>query len=246
MLILDLDDNRYSSIKGTLLFNSIGIPLPAGFDDQVDASVESPAAKIPDFSPALSDLKENSLLQSNDNASTKSEHQNKGEKLPALAAQKDADEDESSWVDESISTSSPVIFDSPVVESISNNSSSSDDNQAEHSVGSAQSSSSISINQLLERSRSPLQKSKLIGHGLYHISAHMQHSCDPNTSLVFPHNNNFLRVFASHRIEKGDEICMSYIPLSTGMSSAARRAALKATYHIDCACILCEADLPMA
>ena len=238
-----MDEHRYSSIKGTLLFNSIGVPFSIQSGFQVNVKSESLISEASELS--LVDSKENSLLQSNNTPLASYDHQAHDEKLPAVVSIKDTDEDESSWVEESISTSSPVIFDSPIVESINSNPSS-DDNSIEESQTSARPSSAISINELLERSRSPFEKSKLVGHALYHVSAHMQHSCDPNITLLFPYKNNTLQVVASRRIEKGDEICMSYIPLSTGMTSGARRAALKATYHIDCICILCEADLPLA
>lgn len=160
---------------------------------------------------------------------------------------------ESISIGEYLSTSSPVIFDSPVVESVDGNSlidegqSNVDNSPIDNAINEITSSgSSVSINDLLERTRSSLPKSELIGHGIYHISAHLQHSCDPNIKLVFPYCNNILRIVASRNIDKGDEICMSYIHLSSGMSSNARRSTLKSTYHITCTCELCEAELTKA
>ncbi|KAI4367111.1 hypothetical protein MLD38_022882 [Melastoma candidum] len=74
-----------------------------------------------------------------------------------------------------------------------------------------------------------------LGTGLYPVIAIINHSCAPNSVLVFDERTAVVR--AVQHISKGSEVFISYI--ETAASTATRRKALKEQYFFDCLCIRC-------
>ncbi|KAJ6484472.1 hypothetical protein C8R47DRAFT_1280715 [Mycena vitilis] len=69
----------------------------------------------------------------------------------------------------------------------------------------------------------------------------LNHSCDPNAVVVFPHlREPLMHVVALREIAPGEEILTAYI--DTTLPRAQRQTALRATYHFVCACSLCAAS----
>ena len=74
-----------------------------------------------------------------------------------------------------------------------------------------------------------------IGVGLFPQLSMMNHSCAPNAILYF--NQSQAQVKALRKIEKGEEICISYVDLTLGKKD--RRALLRHQYFFDCSCPCC-------
>jgi SET and MYND domain-containing protein len=74
-----------------------------------------------------------------------------------------------------------------------------------------------------------------IGVGLFPQLSMMNHSCSPNAILYF--NQTQAQVTALRRIEKGEEICISYVDLTLGKND--RRNILRTQYFFDCSCPCC-------
>ncbi|KAF9012634.1 hypothetical protein BDQ17DRAFT_1344310 [Cyathus striatus] len=72
------------------------------------------------------------------------------------------------------------------------------------------------------------------------LVALINHSCDPNASVVFP-REPLLQVVALKPIEAGEEVLTSYI--DTTLPKHLRQQVLRETYHFICRCSLC-AHLP--
>lgn len=73
--------------------------------------------------------------------------------------------------------------------------------------------------------------------GLFSMASTMNHSCCPNTSLVFDDDFRMI-VKASNEISPGQEITSTYSPLLLG--SPARRAFLAQSKHFYCRCFRCK------
>ncbi|KAK0701575.1 hypothetical protein B0T26DRAFT_733950 [Lasiosphaeria miniovina] len=119
------------------------------------------------------------------------------------------------------------------------------------------------INQLPERTRNKIYKlssatgeylidgifgqnsnSVLLGDGQIHIgmfteAARINHSCRPNAYFRFSERMLAMEVVAYHNIEAGEEIEMSYVPITETRED--RRKYLKENWGFDCTCELCRA-----
>ncbi|XP_077213980.1 SET domain group 37 isoform X2 [Tasmannia lanceolata] len=74
-----------------------------------------------------------------------------------------------------------------------------------------------------------------LGTGLYPIISIINHSCMPNSVLVF--EGRLAVVRAVEPIAKGDEVSISYIEIAA--STMTRQKALKEQYHFTCTCPRC-------
>ncbi|KAG0485280.1 hypothetical protein HPP92_009359 [Vanilla planifolia] len=77
-----------------------------------------------------------------------------------------------------------------------------------------------------------------LGTGLYPVISIINHSCVPNSVLVFEGQNAFVR--AVERIHKGEEVVISYI--ETAATSKTRQNDLR-QYFFTCSCLRCSQDL---
>lgn len=74
-----------------------------------------------------------------------------------------------------------------------------------------------------------------VGVGLYPSVSLLNHSCDPNCSIVF--NGPLLLLRAVRDVQAGEELTISYLDLL--MTSAERRQQLRDQYCFDCDCARC-------
>lgn len=77
---------------------------------------------------------------------------------------------------------------------------------------------------------------KPLGTGIYPVISMINHSCAPNSVLVF--EGRIAVVRALQYIKKGTEVCISYI--ETAGSTTTRLKALKEQYFFSCNCLRCE------
>ncbi|XP_048968388.1 histone-lysine N-methyltransferase SMYD3 isoform X2 [Canis lupus baileyi] len=75
-----------------------------------------------------------------------------------------------------------------------------------------------------------------VGVGLYPSMSLLNHSCDPNCSIVF--NGPHLLLRAVRDIEAGEELTICYLDML--MTSEERRKQLKDQYCFECDCVRCE------
>ena len=89
-----------------------------------------------------------------------------------------------------------------------------------------------------------MSKANIESLAFFHISAHMPHSCDPNTILINSGSDlRKLKVSALKNIKVGDAITVSYLPFEEGMSTTTRQLHLMRLFGFKCQCDLCEAEL---
>ncbi|KAL1937720.1 hypothetical protein VTO73DRAFT_12873 [Trametes versicolor] len=97
----------------------------------------------------------------------------------------------------------------------------------------------------LERTRTPHGTARQIGSGIYLVSSYLVHSCDPNTRPTFPNGTNELHLVATRPIEKGDELTMAWVDVSTadgedaGIARRRRRIELARGWRFKCECAKC-------
>ena len=85
--------------------------------------------------------------------------------------------------------------------------------------------------------------SKALALGLFPLTSMMNHSCNPNCIhrfIIEPGKPPKLIIRAIERIEKGEELCYSYINLY--QSTTARQSQLYSAYSFNCICERCLAD----
>lgn len=81
------------------------------------------------------------------------------------------------------------------------------------------------------------------GSGLYSQQSKINHSCQPNCEIVFPHSNHVLQVVALRDIAAGEEVTISYLDECMLTSSRhSRQKELKANYIFVCECERCAAE----
>lgn len=78
--------------------------------------------------------------------------------------------------------------------------------------------------------------------GLYHKSAHLNHSCNPNIIVKRLADDATIQIIAKTNINEGDRLAMSFIPVN-GMNVSERQKILKQRFDITCACDHCIAGL---
>jgi SET and MYND domain-containing protein 5 len=86
------------------------------------------------------------------------------------------------------------------------------------------------------------------GAGLYSLQSKINHSCEPNAEIKFPHSNHVLAVTATKPIAAGEEVSISYLSeCDLERSRHSRQKTLKENYLFVCECPLCcrqQADDP--
>ncbi|ELR58064.1 SET and MYND domain-containing protein 3, partial [Bos mutus] len=75
-----------------------------------------------------------------------------------------------------------------------------------------------------------------VGVGLYPSMSLLNHSCDPNCSIVF--NGPHLLLRAVRDVEAGEELTICYLDML--MTSEERRKQLRGQYCFDCDCFRCQ------
>lgn len=81
------------------------------------------------------------------------------------------------------------------------------------------------------------------GSGLYLTQSKINHSCLPNTEIVFPNSNHILQVVALRDINAEEEICISYLDeCQLYRSRHSRRKYLLENYIFFCECEKCESQ----
>ncbi|CAG5100348.1 Oidioi.mRNA.OKI2018_I69.XSR.g16962.t1.cds [Oikopleura dioica] len=79
------------------------------------------------------------------------------------------------------------------------------------------------------------------GVGLYSKQAMLNHDCEPNAEIKFLHDNHKLSVVATRDIEKGEEVCISYLDGHTlNRSKKTRQEQLSVNYLFHCGCEMCK------
>jgi hypothetical protein len=87
--------------------------------------------------------------------------------------------------------------------------------------------------------------SKAVGFGLFETLSCVNHSCQPNAMImevpVSKNNGNKFSVVLKslEKIEKGSEILISYIDLSTVLTLTERQTELRSAYGFECKCRRC-------
>ncbi|XP_069488409.1 histone-lysine N-trimethyltransferase SMYD5 [Ambystoma mexicanum] len=78
------------------------------------------------------------------------------------------------------------------------------------------------------------------GSGLYMLQSCCNHSCTPNAETSFPDNNFLLHLTALDDIQRGEEICISYLDCcQRDRSRHSRNKALRENYLFICSCPKC-------
>jgi len=81
------------------------------------------------------------------------------------------------------------------------------------------------------------------GVGLYALQAMLNHDCEPNAEIKFKHDTDMLSIETTRDIEKGDEICISYLDgCMLNRSKRTRREYLMANYCFHCNCGRCSTE----
>lgn len=79
------------------------------------------------------------------------------------------------------------------------------------------------------------------GSGLYSLQSCINHSCNPNASVEFPHSNSTLVVRALREIRPDEEICIAYLDeCHLERSRHSRQKALSSLYLFLCKCDKCQ------
>ncbi|KAK3324824.1 hypothetical protein B0T19DRAFT_239487 [Cercophora scortea] len=76
--------------------------------------------------------------------------------------------------------------------------------------------------------------------GVFTEAARINHGCQPNAAYRFSQRRLTMEIVAYHTIEAGEEITMSYVPITTPASE--RRKHLQENWGFACQCSLCHAD----
>ncbi|TDL29532.1 hypothetical protein BD410DRAFT_779958 [Rickenella mellea] len=84
----------------------------------------------------------------------------------------------------------------------------------------------------VERTRTPYGTSKQVGCGLYFVSSYLGHSCEPSVRPSFSHGTSELRLIANRRIEKGEQLTMSYVDVSQRPGESISAARTRRRYEI--------------
>lgn len=77
-----------------------------------------------------------------------------------------------------------------------------------------------------------------MGHGMYHASRLFNHSCAPNCIVSFM--GTTIRISASSAVTIGQELTISYGPLSSRVSYYDRQKLLQTRYCFTCTCHACR------
>lgn len=78
------------------------------------------------------------------------------------------------------------------------------------------------------------------GTAVYALGSMFNHSCEPNTDVVFPRNNHQVSFVAATDISKHTELTISYI--DTTLDRASRQHALAFAYGFECKCVRCKEE----
>jgi len=76
------------------------------------------------------------------------------------------------------------------------------------------------------------------GSAVYLLASMLNHSCEPNLDVTFPHNNGVVRFTAARDIARNEQLTISYIDAEQG--TAARQHALEFAYGFRCRCPRCQ------
>lgn len=76
------------------------------------------------------------------------------------------------------------------------------------------------------------------GSAVYLVSSLFNHSCTPNVEPTFPHNNHIVEIKALRKIERHEQLCISYID-SVNLSYEERQKKLFHGYGFRCQCEKC-------
>lgn len=79
------------------------------------------------------------------------------------------------------------------------------------------------------------------GTGIYSMHANINHSCDPNSQIIFLEGSSKLSVSALRDIKEGEEICISYI-CCDDMDFSERQELLLKYYLFSCSCPACISE----
>ncbi|KIW06986.1 uncharacterized protein PV09_02644 [Verruconis gallopava] len=80
------------------------------------------------------------------------------------------------------------------------------------------------------------EETGIVKAGIFPIAARFNHDCKPNVAQTWNENLQCLTIHAIRHIDKGEELCDSYVPLC--QPSAARKEELRA-YGFECECSVC-------
>jgi SET and MYND domain-containing protein 5 len=81
------------------------------------------------------------------------------------------------------------------------------------------------------------------GSGLYQLQSKINHSCVPNSEIIF-NGNHTLQIKALRDIKAGEEICISYLDeCQLERSRHSRRKYLEENYIFQCSCEKCECQI---
>lgn len=75
------------------------------------------------------------------------------------------------------------------------------------------------------------------GSAAYLLSSMLNHSCEPNLDVHFPHNNATVGFMALRDIQKNEQLTISYIDVEMPVSQ--RRQRLGFSYGFECGCPRC-------
>ncbi|KAG5672396.1 hypothetical protein PVAND_002527 [Polypedilum vanderplanki] len=82
------------------------------------------------------------------------------------------------------------------------------------------------------------------GSGLYSIQSKINHSCNPNSEIIFPDSNSLLQVIALRDIKQNEEITISYLDeCQLSRSRHSRQKYLQENYIFECFCEKCESQV---
>lgn len=81
------------------------------------------------------------------------------------------------------------------------------------------------------------------GVGMYATQAMLNHDCNPNAQIKFNQNDHTLSVEILRDVEKGEEVCISYLdPCLMSKNKRARREYLLENYLFNCNCERCTEE----
>ena len=81
----------------------------------------------------------------------------------------------------------------------------------------------------------------IVGYGLFHLTSHIAHSCDPNAEVTLS-EGNCVSIKSLRAIPANEQLSISYIPCE-GKTFGARQLLLKEKYNVQCTCSICEAEV---